>query len=160
MVSFPGVIIIEAILNNHGVVLDGELQDTLFEIADLKIAGRAWYIDCKNYSERTLDNFHVTPDDPAWRPKLNDNDFKHLAHRKLMAVQDVHGQQADCRLIFLNLASSDDWKRIYFDADFDEVRTFEDASIVVVPGVVQRENPGEYTDAFVSFFDHMYNAMS
>lgn len=159
LVGAIGEAAIRAILTAQGIGLDDSLPDELFELADLKIANHAWYIDCKNYSDRTLENFHVQPDDPAWRPKLNDDDFKTVAQYKLAAIRAVHGHKTNCKLMYLNLASSENWRRIYFDADFHEVRSFDAAEIIVIPGILNRDVPEDYTEMYLRFIDHLLNAI-
>lgn len=148
LVGAIGEVAVEAILSNFGIAVTSELPNELFETADLQIDGTEWYIDCKNYTERTLDNFHVSPDDPSWRPKLNENDFKNLAKNKLRTINNFHNGDANCKLLYLNLSSSDDWKLVYFDTGFKEVPTFEEARIVVLPGILLHGNPNGYTEAF------------
>ena len=149
-----GEVAIRELLQTVGIPLADDLPDVLFEMADLKIQDRAWYLDCKNYSERTLDNFHVNPDDPAWRPKLNEQDLKTVAQYKLEKIGQVHHED-DVKLMYLNLMSSEDWKRIYFDRDFNEVRSLAEAEVVVIPGILQRERPDQYTTQFLSFIDDL-----
>ena len=152
-----GEVAIHELLRRSGVPLADDLPDALFEMADLKIDGRAWYLDCKNYSERTLDNFHVQPDDPAWRPKLNEHDLRTVAQYKIDKIIALHGEDADIKLMYLNLTSSDDWKRIYFDRNFEEVRSLADAEIIVIPGILRREKPDEYTEQYDQFINDLKN---
>lgn len=148
-----GEVAIHAVLHSARIPIADDLPDALFELADLKFRNYAWYLDCKNYSDRTLDNFHVQPDDPGWRPKLNEQDLKIVAQYKLEKIYEFHGEYEDVKLMYLNLTSSEDWRRIYFDRNFKEVRSLADAEIVIIPGIVQRDNPSEYTSQFVRFID-------
>jgi hypothetical protein len=146
---------IRALLLHEQVPLD-ILPDPLYELADLKVARRPWYIDCKNYSERTLETFPLPESDPAWRPSLNDASFQASAQRKLDALRQFHTSEPDaCKLVYLNLSSSDDWVHHYFNASFEPVKRFEDAAIVVVPGVLQRERPQNYTTSFSRVLPHL-----
>jgi hypothetical protein len=159
LVGAIGEAAVESILSSLKVAVTADLPDELFEIADLQIEGTAWYIDCKNYTERTLDNFHVSPDDPAWRAKLNEEDFKALARNKLRTITNFHEDGIDCKLLYLNLSSSDDWKLVYFDSSFEEVPTFEEAKIVVLPGILVHGNPNSYTDAFKKLIEEIRNSL-
>lgn len=159
LVGAIGEVAVEAILQSLRIEVTSDLPNELFEIADLQIEGTAWYIDCKNYTERTLDNFHVSPDDPAWRAKLNEEDFKKLARNKLRTINSFHKGESNCKLLYLNLSSSDDWKLMYFDSEFEEVSTFEEARIVVLPGILLNSNPNTYTEAFEKLINQIWNSL-
>jgi len=148
-----------AILSHYGVLFD-VVPDPIFEIADLHIANTAWYIDCKNFTERTMDNFDLPMDDPAWHEKLNDHYFKENALRKLGIIQQHHGQDVDCKLIYLNLASREDRVRSYRDANFNNVSTFDAARIVVVQGVLNRDHPKQYNAVFESFIEALLDTLN
>ena len=137
-----------ALLCDEGVHLE-EVPDALFEIADLKIADYPWYIDCKNYNEQTLERLPVSVDEPNWHPKLNEEHFKRNAITKVRKISSHHGVPG--KLIYLNLISSEDRLRGYYDRDFRQVSTFADAAIVVVQGVLQRHAPNAYQEAFEYF---------
>lgn len=145
---------IRAILMSKGLKLDDDIPDNLFELADLKLAERAWYIDCKNYSQQTLKYFEINENDPAWRPKLNDEDFKILARRKLEKIQSHH-EGADCKLIYLNLASHKHWKGNYRMFDFSPANSFADAEIIIISGVIDRDNPTDLTKNFEIFIENL-----
>jgi hypothetical protein len=155
LVGAIGEAAIGQLLFNQGIPVTDTVPDPLFELADLRIEERPIYIDCKNYSEQTLANFDLEPDDPAWRPKLNEQDFINLAQRKLASIQRFHADDGGVKLIFLNLTSSDEWKRIYFDSNFNEVQIFGDAEIIVVPGMLKRDNPNTYTLEYTKFLTHL-----
>lgn len=145
---------IRAILISKGVTLDTEIDDPLFELADLKIANKDWYVDCKNYSQTTLKYFPINDTDPAWKPKLNDEDFQHMAIRKLEKIQQYH-QSDDCKLIYLNLASHEHWKGNYRKADFSPAKSFADAEIIIISGVLDRTNPSNLTSTFKVFIENL-----
>ena len=126
-----------------------ELADTLFEIADLKIQGRPYYFDCKNYSDLTMERFAIPMGDPAWHPKLNDEHFQQSACVKVEKISSHHGTAG--KLIYLNLVTSQDRPLSYYDRDFHQVNTFAEASIVVVQGALQRYAPNAYYQAFEYF---------
>lgn len=139
---------ITALLRYEGIALE-DMPDALFEVADLKLAGQPWYIDCKNYGERTLERFPVPEDDPAWHPTLNEAHFKERALAKVRQISTYHGTA--CKLIYLNLVSSQERPLDYYDRDFHWVSRFTDAAIIVVQGVLQRTAPNAYQQAFENF---------
>lgn len=141
----------KAILSNETIPLE-VIPDSLYELADLKIAEQAWFVDCKNYNERTLDQFTLLPDDPAYRPKLNENDFKQLAQHKLRRIQQ---QFPNGKLLFINLLSGEDRPYQYFDDEFRPANSFDEASIIIIPGILNRETPNQYNKAFEQFLDHL-----
>lgn len=145
----------KAILLHEGIFLE-PVPDSLYELADLKVAERSWFIDCKNYNERTLDQFGLQPDDPAYRPKLNESDFKQLAKHKLKRIQQ---QYPDGKLLFVNLISGDNRPYQYFDSEFQSTDNFNEADIVIIPGVLNRENPNLYNKPFVQFLNHLKNQL-
>lgn len=136
---------ITALLQAEGVRLE-EIDDALFEVADLKIADQPWYIDCKNYSERTLERFLLPTNDPAWHPKLNEEYFKEHALAKLGQISAYH--RAPGKLIYLNLISGHERTLGLYNPDFRQVTSFADASIIVVQGALQRFAPNAYHQAF------------
>ena len=142
---------IRAILFHERVSLES-ISDPLFELADLKIANRGWLIDCKNYSERTLDQFALSGDDPSYRPKLNDNDFKRLAQHKLDRIKKVH---PNGKLIFINLLSHNNRPKRYFDREFIPVDSFGAASIIIIQGALNRDEPSIYTPAFEQILPYL-----
>lgn len=145
---------IRAILRHERLELE-ELPDRLFEVADLKIAKRPWYIDCKNFSDQTLDTFPLPPSDPAWRPKLNEPEFKQSAIQKLASLKRVHSDMPkQCKVIYLNLKSGDDRRRQYYDAEFQPVESFSEAQIIVIQGVLCLDDFNQYTTAFEQFLRH------
>lgn len=138
---------IQAILRDKGISLaDDEIPDALFEIADTKIQGKPYYIDCKNYSEETLKGFELSPADPGWRPKLNSEDFQELAQKKLREIQEVHATKTEkCKLIYLNFIGSDERGKAYYDSQFHDVgNDFQAARFIVIQGVIQQDENGEY----------------
>ena len=142
---------IQAILIQEEVKLE-PVSGTLFELADLKIQAQPWYVDCKNYSERTLDYFSLSADDPSYRPKLNDADFKKLAQHKLQRIKKV---SPNCKLIFLNLVSRNNRPQRYFDNNFASVETFQEAEIIIIQGVLNRDNLNEYNESFNRFLSDL-----
>lgn len=136
---------ITALLRDEGIELE-EMPDVLFEVADLKIRDQPWYIDCKNYNEQTLDRFTVSPDDPVWHPKLNEEHFADSARLKVGKLRAYHGTPV--KLIYLNLVTSQPRPHGYYDCDFRQV-SFAESSIVVIQGALQRRIPNAYHQAFI-----------
>ena len=135
---------VSAVLRKERLILE-ELPDALFELADVKLSGVPWYIDCKNYSASTIEDIGLPIDDPSRRTPLNEQSFKENALRKREELEPA------AKLIYLNLFGDERPLR-YFDSDFvNEVRSLEDASFVIVQGVLNRTDPNAYTDAFNTF---------
>jgi hypothetical protein len=151
---------IKALLEARGVQFD-EVPDPLFEMIDMKIAGLVWYIDCKNYTERTMDNFRLGEDDPGWHFRLNEGSFKRHALRKLLTIQNHHADQVNCKLIYLNLAGDSDRLMGYFSLDQEhsslvQVSNFDDAMVVVVQGILDREHPNSFNREFEYFIGEFF----
>ncbi len=138
---------ITALLHAEGIELE-ELPDILFEVADIKMRGFPWYFDCKNYNERTLEHFSLPEGDPARHMKLNETHFRESAQTKLARLQRHHGTPV--KLIYLNLVTTHPRPRGYYDENFEPV-SFEEASIIVIQGVLQRHAPNAYHQAFAHF---------
>ncbi|MBE7512428.1 MAG: hypothetical protein HS103_06395 [Anaerolineales bacterium] len=130
-----------------------DVPNSLFEVADLKIAGVPWYIDAKNYSETTLDRFALSPDDALFQPKLYEPYFKERATEKWHMIAAEHGP--DSRLIYINLASAHERPLGYVTQDFTPVYSLADAQIIVVQGALRSENPNEYHEAFERFLSDL-----
>ncbi len=146
---------ITALLQDEGVELE-ETPDALFEVADLKIRGLPWYIDCKNYNDQTLERFSAPIADLAWHPKLNDAHFAERARLKVEQLRAHHGTPV--KLIYLNLVSSQPRPRGYYDCNFHEV-SFDEASIVVIQGALRRRTPNAYHQAFEHFLHDLHSAL-
>ena len=69
---------ISALLKKEKLPED-RLLDSLFELADIKLSGVPWYIDCKNYSAATLEDIALPLDDPSRRTPLNEASFRENA---------------------------------------------------------------------------------
>ena len=131
---------IKAILIDHSISLDdSEIPDSLFELADSKIKNKPWFIDFKNYGQRTIKNFPLPPDDPYHHLKLNEGKFKRLTKKKWKNIKEYY-QSDDCKLIYLNLLGEEESLVRYFDQEFNQVgNSFSEAKIIVVPAVISRE---------------------
>lgn len=126
---------IRALLLHEGISFE-PMPDRLFEVADMKLSGRPWYIDGKHYSDWTMGRFALPPTDPAWHPKLNEAHFKRRAQEKLEAISSYHGEPG--KLININLTSHYPRPLDYYTCDFRPVESFAQASIIVVQGALQQ----------------------
>lgn len=150
---------ISAILEFCGIPLDN-VPDALFETIDLKVAVQPWYIDCKNYNERTMDNFRLGADDASWHFKLNEEKFKHHAKRKLQLISQYHDPSAACKLIYLNLFGDRDRLMGYFNfndatGELQRGRDFDSATLIVVQGILQRRKPNSFHPDFEYFINEL-----
>lgn len=160
LVGAVGEAAIRSILHHRLIETTDDLPDRVFELADLRVVHTPWYIDCKNYSERTMSQFHYSQADPAYRPELNERTFMSKAKTKFQQIRDYHKDKDHaewCKLIFLNLVSSADRPKLYFDEHFNEVEDFARAQIIVVQGCVQSADPQLYTAAFEQFISDLMN---
>jgi hypothetical protein len=155
LVGAIGEEVTKAILLAEKVPLE-EVSNSLYELVDLKIAGCAWFVDCKNYNERTLDQFRLSPDDPAYRFKLNEEDFRQLAQHKLNRIRRSY---SDAKLMFINLASRDNRPFQYFTDKFLPANNFNEADIIIIQGALNKENPDCYNKPFERFLNHLKNQL-
>lgn len=146
---------ISALLKAGDINLE-ELPDTLFEITDLKVEGLPWYVDCKNYSEFTLDRFSLQPDDPLYHPKLNEAHFKARAIKKWREIAGYEGPGS--RLIYINLATAHERPLSYYSENFTPVDTFEKARIIVSQGAVNSQEPDELHPEFGKLLCSLWSA--
>jgi hypothetical protein len=152
LVGAVGEVAIGMLLRHRLIETTDDLPSRIFELADLQVIQKPWYIDCKNYGERTMSQFHYSENDPAYRRELTEDSFIRKAKSKLQQIRTYHGDNAnECKLIFLNLVASDDRMRLYFDEQFNEVDSFVESSIVVIQGCIQSDAPQQYTTSFEQF---------
>jgi len=132
-----------------------EIPDTLFEVADTKVQNKAWYIDCKNYSEYTINNFSLSKDDPLYHSKLNEEHFKKRALVKLKMLKSQHSKQ-DCKLIYINLFGDSSRPKKYLDANWKNIENdFNKAEIIVIQAAIKKDKPNEYSNDFTQFLNHL-----
>lgn len=152
LVGAVGESAVNTLLRHRLIPTTDDLPARVFELADLQVIDKPWYIDCKNYSERTMSQFHYAENDPAYRRELNENSFIGKAKSKLQQIRAYHGELAnECKLIFLNLVGSEDRMKMYFDEQFNEVQDFAHARIIVIQGCIRSDNPQHYTSSFEQF---------
>ncbi len=151
---------IKAILIKNSLPLDeSEIPNELFELADSKIKGKSWFIDFKNYGQRTIRNFSLPPDDPFYHLKLNEKKFKDLSIRKWNAINSFY-KSTDCKLIYLNLLGDEESIIRYYDENFNIIdNNFLKARIIVVPAVLSRDGSdagyNKLTEGFTVLLDHL-----
>jgi hypothetical protein len=142
---------ISALLLEQGIRFE-DMPDALFEVADLKVMEKRWYIDCKNYSDATLERFSLTSEDEGFYHKLSGEYFRRRAIEKWNQIAEVEGNHV-C-LMYINLATSQERLLQYYRCDGDQleaVNHFSEAHIVVVQGALNTLNPDEYHEAFLIF---------
>ncbi|MEO1255681.1 MAG: hypothetical protein AAFY41_12490 [Bacteroidota bacterium] len=146
---------IEVLLKSNLVLLDDDIPHELFELADIKIADKPWYIDCKNYSERTLDQFPLDEDDPAYHPSLSEKTFEAKVRSKLRRIRAYHqNEQDNCKLIYLNLVSSEHRSLRYINSsNYEENTTFDEADVIIVQGILHPDKPNELSSSFKQVLD-------
>jgi hypothetical protein len=146
---------ISALLIKEGIPIE-LLPDTLFEITDLCITGHPWFIDCKYYSDKTLDRFSLPVDDPFWHSSLNEASFKEHAKAKLERIIQHAGPES--KLIYINLVSGQERPLGYYDRAFHPVTDFDAAAIIVVQGALDRQMPNCFQTAFTIFLADLKKA--
>jgi hypothetical protein len=147
---------ITALLDREGITVE-PLPDALFEVADLCIAAKPWFIDCKHYNDLTLDRFSLPVDDPLWHPTLNEAYFIKHAQAKLDRIMRQAG--AESKLMYINLVSGQERPLGYYDRDFQPVPDFDAAAIIVVQGALDRQAPNCFQPAFTTFLDDLKKAL-
>lgn len=135
-----------SVLLRHSKIELEDVPDALFEVADLKVLDKPWYIDCKNYSEATLDRFSLTPDDLLFHPKLYEPTFVERAREKWQQIAGYHHGKA-C-LIYINLTTAHERPLGLYTRDFTPLPTFDGAEIIVVQGALDSDDPNLHHDAF------------
>jgi len=146
---------ISALLVKEGIAVEA-LPNTLFEVADLCITGRPWFVDCKYYNDKTLDRFSLPVGDPLWHPSLNEASFKKHAQAKLERITQYAGPES--KLIYINLVSSQVRPLGYYDHAFRPVTDFDAASIIVVQGALDHQTPNCFQTAFTIFLADLKKA--
>jgi hypothetical protein len=146
-----------ALLTEQKIPIEA-LPDALFEIVDQRVTGKPWFIDCKNYSDYTLDRFSVPSGDPLWHPSLNDVTFKSNAQAKLRKLIQHSGPES--KIMYINLVSLAERPLGYYTSTFQPVSRFEDAQIILVQGALDRLTPNFYHTAFNHFLTDMKIALN
>jgi hypothetical protein len=143
-------------LAKEGIAVEA-LADALFEVADLRVAKKPWFIDCKNYNDLTLDRFPLPADDPLWHPSLNEAHF--IKHAQVKLDHVTHHAGAESKLMYINLISGQERPLGYYNRAFQAVSDFEAAEIIVVQGALDRQAPNCYQAAFTTFLADLKKAL-
>ena len=147
---------ITALLTREGITVE-PLPDVLFEVADLCIEAKPWFIDCKNYNDLTLDRFSLPVDDPLWHPTFNEAHFMKHAQAKMDRI--IRQAGAGSKLIYINLVSGQERPLGYYDQGFKPVPEFDEAAIIVVQGALDRQSPNCFQTAFTTFLADLKKAL-
>ena len=147
---------VTALLAKEGIAVEA-LPDALFEVADLRVAKKPWFIDCKNYNDLTLDRFPLPADDPLWHPSLNEAHF--IKHAQVKLDHVTHHAGAESKLMYINLISGQERPLGYYNRAFQAVSDFEAAEIIVVQGALDRQAPNCYQAAFTTFLADLKKAL-
>ncbi len=152
LVGAIGEEVVKAIFEYEKVVLeDKEIDNTLFELIDLKVKNKAWYIDAKNYSEQTITNFQLNENDS----KLDAEAFKQKAQEKLAKIANFHTDTKDCKIIYINAFGSGERPTNYYDENFNDVDTnFEKAKIIIVQSMLKKEKAEKDDKNYTNDFTH------
>lgn len=152
---------VKAVFEEEKVRLNsGEIDNSLFELIDLKVAGKPWYIDAKNYSEYTISHYEITDENDAlYHPKLNSNTFKTKAKTKFSTINTFHNKDRACKLIYINAFGLNDRPISYFDESFNDVgKDLRSAQIIVIQGMLNKEiqlDNKNYCDDFSHFINEL-----
>jgi len=143
---------------------ESEISDTLFEVADLKVSGHPFYIDCKNYGYQTIFNFPLLDEDgKPLHAKLNEEYLLTKAIEKLQKIRDYHSSNMPSRvkLIYLNLIGDEaDTHTIYQVSDlggYQPVQQLAEGDLIFISGILLRNNPNRYSTSFKTFFKELSN---
>lgn len=150
-----GEAVLKAALQHFHIPLahERDCPPALFEIADMQLQGLPIYLDAKNYSQwTTLYRFAAGPDDPAYDEKLNAAAFLAAAQKKWEYLVAQTGNQ-DVKLVFINLAASENHPNEGWDAQLNPVRPyrFRDSAITIIQGVIDHHNPQAWRQDFLDW---------
>jgi hypothetical protein len=145
-------------------VTEKEIPNELFELIDLKVEGKNWYIDAKNYSEQTITHFQLDENDDLFHPKLNEASFKQKAQEKLAKIIAFHGQD-DCKIIYINAFGNGERPTSYYDENFNDIgNSFEKAKIIIIQSMLKVEksvkNDKNYSPTFQYFISELKNQLN
>ncbi len=146
---------ITALLTERGIPIV-ELPTELFEVADIKVQTMPWYIDCKNYSDSTMERFLLGPDDDGFYHKFSGTYFKRRAIEKWQLITEFEGRSG--HLIFVNTTTTQERLLQYFRCEGSElvpVHHFRQAHVVIAPGALISDHPNQYHQSFVRLLNDM-----
>lgn len=134
-------------------VTEDDIDNSLYELMDLKMVDKPWYIDAKNYSEQTIQNFEITDiEDYFYHPKLNSTYFKKRAIDKWKKISDFHSDE-NSKIIYVNIFGSDERPIVYYDEYFNPLgKDFNNAKIIIVPNVFNKEKAIKGSNNYITGF--------
>ncbi len=150
---------ITALLNAKGIPIE-DLSDELFEIADIKVVNKPWYIDCKNYSDSTMERFLLGPDDAGFYHKFTGHYFTKRAIEKWRLIVEYENQPS--RLLFINTATLQERPLQYYRCTTSElvpVTHYRDADIVILQGALVSDHANQYHPSFDRLLNDMENEL-
>lgn len=156
---------VKAVFEHEKITLtEQEIPNELFELIDLKVEGKNWYIDAKNYSEQTITHFQLAEDDHFFHPKLNEANLKEKAQEKLGKIIDFH-KQDNCKIIYINAFGNGERPTNYYDKNFNDVgSSFEKAKIIVIQSMLKtgksKKGESNYSPDFQYFISELKNQLN
>jgi hypothetical protein len=155
---------VKAVFEHEKISLtEKEIANELFELIDLKVEGKNWYIDAKNYSEQTITHFQLAEDDYLFHPKLNEENFKEKAQEKLQKIADFH-KQNNCKIIYINAFGNSERTTNYYDENFNKENSFEKAKIIIVQSMLKTDKSVKgdknYSPDFQYFISELKNQLN
>ena len=154
---------VKAIFEKENINLSSdEIDNTLFELIDLKVESKAWYIDAKNYSEQTITHFQLDETDYFYHPKLNQENFKGKAQVKLAKINQFHENSSDCKIIYINAFGNSERPTHYYDENFNDIGiNFQKAKIIIIQSMLKTgksvRGDRNYSQDFQHFISELKN---
>lgn len=145
-------------------ITEDEIDNSLYELMDLKIVDKPWYIDAKNYSEQTIQNFEIVDvKDYFYHPKLNSDYFKKRAIEKWQKISAFHSDD-NSKIIYVNIFGSKERPIIYYDKYFNPIgNDFDNAKIIIVPNVFNKskavKGDNNYVNGFQTLISYIKNQL-
>lgn len=140
---------IEALLDYNGFELENpiELPNELFEVIDAKVKGSPIYLDFKNFSNTTLNKFHLTEDDPVYEYQFDSEKF---IEKQVEKYQIIRAIDPKAILYIINLFSDDNREPDYFDNKGKRQNKSEKSCIRIIPNVLVPGNENS-TNTYFQF---------
>lgn len=135
---------------------DDKIPLSLFELFDAKLSDFPIYIDFKNFSKRTQEQFSIPKDDFMYEEDFDSEKFLLKVQRKLQTIRRV-SEDKNAKYIVINFVSEANIKSKYFDIHLRQVDFFNDSDIVVVPGAITNENTNKISKSFDKLIQSLNN---
>ena len=138
---------IEALLEHNGIELEHQnnLPNELFEVVDAKVKYAPIYLDFKNFSNTTLNKFHLTEDDAAYEYQFDSEKFIEKQVEKYKLIQAI---EPAAILYVINLFSEDHREPDYFDSKGKRQSKIEKSCIRIIPTVLVPGNENDSNSYF------------